>query len=80
MTALPQHRPTETQQHALQSWIRKTGTTALFLTTGSVSILLAVIFGTDIWRIALAGILLLMLIACIAVIIVSVQSVIRDDS
>lgn len=80
MTALPQHRTTEAQQLALQSWIRRTGTTAIFLITTAVSILLALVFGTDIWRIVLAGILLVILIACLALIIVSATSFFRDDS
>lgn len=80
MTALPQHRANETQQLALQSWIRRTGTTAIFLITTAVSILLALVFGTDIWRIVLAGILLVILIACLALSIVSATSFFRDDS
>lgn len=80
MTALPQHRANEAQQLALQSWVRRTGTTAIFLVTAAVSILLALVFGTDIWRIVLTGILLVILIACLALIIISTKSFFRDDS
>jgi uncharacterized protein YqhQ len=80
MTALPQHRANEAQQLALQSWIRKTGTTAIFLITATVSILLALVFGTDIWRIVLAVILLVILIASLALILISATGFFRDDS
>ncbi|MFH8253091.1 hypothetical protein ACH3VR_22175 [Microbacterium sp. B2969] len=80
MTALPQQRTGEAQQFALQSWIRKTGTTAIFLLTGAVSILLAIVFGTDIWRILLTGILLVILLVSLVVIVIGVADIFRDDS
>lgn len=45
-----------------------------------MSILLALVFGTDIWRIVLAGLLLVILIACLALIFISATSFFRDDS
>lgn len=75
MTALPQLRVTDKQQFALRAWIRTTGTAALYLLTAAGSILLALVFGTDVWRIAL---LVLVLVATLALVTISVTDFFRD--
>jgi hypothetical protein len=79
MTALPQIRPVDTRQTALQEWARRAFTTAVYLVTAGVSIALALVFGTDIWRIALSALLVVLLVACLVGITLSAASFFRDD-
>lgn len=79
MTALPQIRPVDTRQTVLQEWARRAFTTAIYLATASVSIALALVFGTDIWRIALSALLVVLLVTCLVGITLSAASFFRDD-
>jgi len=79
MTALPQIRPVDTRPTALQHWARRTFTTVAYLVTAGVSITLALVFRTDIWRIALSALLVTLLVALLVGITLSVASFFRDD-
>ena len=80
MTALPQSQLRDARRAGPTHRSSSIRTASIFILTAGVSVLLAVIFGENIWRVVVGGVLVGILLVSLALVVIGTASLFRDDS